>query len=75
MQNVFSTTRIRAGLYISGDSRFRIKRRMDMHRRRWVWDVSVLSDGEYRYSQTFRTLAIAREYVARRTMWAVWHIS
>jgi len=67
MGNVYATVRIRAGLYISGDSRFKIQRRMDMLKRRWVWDVSCFKDGMYVHEKTFRTLKIAREWVGSST--------
>lgn len=67
MGNVYATVRIRAGLYVSGDGQFRIRRRMDMLKRRWVWDVLHLEDGHYVPERTFRTLKVAREWVGKAT--------
>jgi len=59
----YSVIRIHAGLYISADGTYRVKRRMDMLKRRCVWDVSRLSDGQFSVQRTFNTLKVAREYV------------
>lgn len=65
MGNVYAMVRIRAGLYVSGDGQFRIRRRMDMLRRRWVWDIYHLDDGQYVLERTFRTLKVARQWVGK----------
>lgn len=62
MANVYSTVRIRAGLYISGDSQFKIQRRRDQLSRRWIWDVYHLEEGQYVWKRKFRTLKVAREW-------------
>jgi len=67
MQSFYSTVRVHAGLYISGDGRFKIRRTRDEVRRRWVWVVFVMDEGHWVHDMTFRTLKIARKYVGERT--------
>lgn len=66
MASVFCTVRIHAGLYVSGDGRFKIRRAWDELKRRWVWNVLVLDDGQFVHDMTFRTLKVARQYVGER---------
>lgn len=67
MASFYSTVRIHAGLYISGDGRFKIRRTWDELKRRWVWNVYILDEGQFVHDMTFRTLKVARQYVGERT--------
>lgn len=62
----YGTMRVHAGLYVSADGRYRIRRRRDEKVRGWVWDVHVISieHSDCALLRTFRTLKVAREYVA-----------
>ena len=66
MQSSYGTVRIHAGLYISGDSRYKIRRTKNALRKRWDWHVFVFDDGQYVFDKAFRTLVIARQYVQSR---------
>jgi len=66
MKQLHETVRVHAGLYVSGDGRYRIRRVKDELRKRWVWHVSVLDAGQYVYDQKFNTLKVARAYVEDR---------
>ena len=63
MATVYSTVRIHAGLYITGDGAFKIRRVRNELRRRWDWHVFVLDEGQYVHAMTLRTLVGARAYV------------
>jgi len=73
MQSSYGTVMVHAGLYISGDGRYKIRRTDKKGRSRfgsvksWVWVVSRLDEGQWQPVQTFRTLKIAREFVGSQT--------
>jgi len=64
--NVYGTVRIHAGLYISGDGRYKIRRVKNHLLRRWDWHVFVMDEGQWVFDKSFRTLTVARQYTAQR---------
>jgi len=73
MQSSFCTVMVHAGLYVSGDGRYKIRRTQKVGHGRhgsvklWVWVVSRMGDGEWQPVHTFRTLKVAREWVGDQT--------
>jgi len=62
----YATIRIHAGLYLSGDGNYQIRRKQRQIGRGWEWVVSVLDEGCFVVDKRFRTLKVARQYVEDR---------
>jgi len=63
MQTTLPTMRVRAGLYISYDGRWKLQRKLSYTGKLRSWTVFRLVDTSWREVTTFPTLADARGFI------------
>jgi len=65
MQTTLRTSRVRSGLYLSYDGRWKIARARQFAHGGKRWHVYHLSDGSWREVTHFKSLAAARAFIVQ----------